>query len=242
MKRLDFLKEKNYPRTLIQYSGIEAFDLKDYDGSLRISNLSHYGDFGLGCFNALDGELIYFESKAYHATSDGHLKPADPKSILSCAYFTKFDSQSSVHLEDLRLSFLFQKIKNSFSHPGQVFSALRIDGFFDMISMRSVPPQKKPYPSIEEVVKGQAIYNYQDVSATIIGFYFPSYFNGLTYPGFHLHFITNDLKHGGHVLDFSLTQGELLVSPLENYLYLLPDYALNLKEQDCTLSCSHRGA
>ncbi|WP_272913366.1 acetolactate decarboxylase [Criblamydia sequanensis] len=225
----------------MQYSGIEAFDLKDYDGSLRISNLSHYGDFGLGSFNALDGELIYFDGNAYHATSDGRLKPADSESLLSCAYFTKFDSKTSVQLEDLRLSFLFQKIKNSFSHPGQIFSALRINGFFNMIRLRSVPPQKKPYPAIEEVVKEQALYIYKNVSATVIGFYFPTYFNGLTYSGFHLHFITNDLKHGGHVLDFELNQGEVFLSPLENYLYLLPDYALNLKEQDCTLSCSHQG-
>lgn len=241
MKRLDFLKEKNYPRTLIQYSGIEAFDLKDYDGSLRISDLSHYGDFGLGCFNALDGELIYFDGNAYHATSDGYLKPADSESLLSCAYFTKFDSQSSAELKNLSFSSLFKELKENFSHPGQVFSALRLNGFFETISLRSVPPQKKPYPAIDEVVKEQALYIYKNVSATVIGFYFPTYFNGLTYPGFHLHFITNDLKHGGHVLDFELNQGEVFLSPLENYLYLLPDYALATKEQDYTLSCSHQG-
>lgn len=213
-------------RTLIQYSGIEAFDLLEYDGSLTVNEILKQADFGLGCFNALDGELILFDGKCFHATADGSLKRAVPKSLISCAYFTQFnpsfqqDISSQLTSEDL-----VSIVKKLHKHLGQPFCALRLDGLFERINVRSVPPQKKPYAAIEEVVKNQAIFTYRHVQATMIGFYFPSYLSGLTYPGFHLHFITEDIKHGGHVLDFTLQEGRLEHSPLEAYSYILPDYA-----------------
>ncbi len=35
---------------------------------------------------------------------------------------------------------------------------------------------------------------------TVIGFRCPNYAVGLNVPGDHLHFITDDRKHGGHIL------------------------------------------
>lgn len=90
--------------------------------------------------------------------------------------------------------------------------------------MRSVPSQTKPYPPISEVVKGQAIYEYPNVTATVVGFYFPSYLSGLTYPGFHLHFVTADAKKGGHVLDFEILDAQISLCPLNTYSFILPDY------------------
>lgn len=105
---------KAAPHTLIQYSGIEAFELREYDGSLSVAKLSSYGDFGLGCFNALDGELIYFNGKSYHAISDGTLKKASDQSLISCAYLTTFVPKISYDLTEIsNISSLNSYIKKS---------------------------------------------------------------------------------------------------------------------------------
>lgn len=214
------------PHCLFQYSGIEAFDLLEYDGSLSIQEIKEYGDFGLGCFNALDGELIAFEDNFFHATADGALKKASPNALVSCVSMTRFIPQIQIsHENPLELSQLTNIVKQHFSHQGQSFYAIQIVGDFDKIFVRSVPPQKKPYPTLEEVVKKQALFEFHDVKATMIGFHFPNYLKGLTFAGFHLHFVTDDLVHGGHVLDFSAKNAEISLCPIESYHHLLPDYA-----------------
>lgn len=50
-----------------------------YDGSTTVSDLLNKGDFGLGTFNQLDGELIAFDSKVYQLRSDGSANPAKPE-------------------------------------------------------------------------------------------------------------------------------------------------------------------
>jgi len=43
-----------------------------------------------------------------------------------------------------------------------------------------------------------------DVTGTIVGFRAPSYAQGMTVAGHHLHFISSEHTQGGHVLDFTL--------------------------------------
>ncbi|PJD97927.1 MAG: acetolactate decarboxylase [Parachlamydia sp.] len=216
------------PHCLFQYSGIEAFDLLEYDGSLSVGQIKQYGDFGLGCFNALDGELIAFDNHFFHATSDGNLKQVLPHSLVSCVYMTHFEPLFQVDQhQKFELADLPSMIKPHLARVGQPFYALRIEALFDKISVRSVPPQKKPYLAIDEVVKQQALFEFENIEAVMIGFHFPEYLKGLTYAGFHLHFVTCDFKHGGHVLEFSAREGTIQIDPIESYYHLLPDYARN---------------
>ena len=48
---------------------------------------------------------------------------------------------------------------------------------------------------------------------TIVGFYFSDASKEINWPGYHLHFIDNDLRHGGHVLSFRLRQGRIEMDP-----------------------------
>jgi acetolactate decarboxylase len=43
--------------TLFQTSTLSALQAGDYDGILTIGALKQHGDFGLGSFNTLDGEM-----------------------------------------------------------------------------------------------------------------------------------------------------------------------------------------
>ena len=85
-----------------------------------------------------------------------------------------------------------------------LFYAVRIDGQFAQVKTRSVPRQEKPYPPLDEVARTQPVFHLKDVRGTLAGFRFPDFARGLNVPGFHLHFLTEDRKAGGHVLDLVL--------------------------------------
>jgi alpha-acetolactate decarboxylase len=49
----------------------------------------------------------------------------------------------------------------------------------------------------------QFVSEYNDISGTVIGFRSPKAFQGLAVAGEHLHFISEDRKAGGHVLEIT---------------------------------------
>ncbi len=56
---------------LYQTSLMSALLSGVYEGSTTIADLLKHGDFGLGTFNELDGELIAFSSQVYQLRADG---------------------------------------------------------------------------------------------------------------------------------------------------------------------------
>ena len=89
--------------------------------------------------------------------------------------------------------------------------AVRVDGFFNALLLRSVPRQRPPYPSLADVVTRQTEWTIPDARGSIVGFRFPDYAQGIDVPGYHLHFISDDRSIGGHLLDATLRDGTLLI-------------------------------
>ena len=56
---------------LFQASTVNALLEGVYDGEMTYEQLKRYGDFGLGTFNGLDGEMIGLEGKFYQIKADG---------------------------------------------------------------------------------------------------------------------------------------------------------------------------
>ena len=56
----------------------------------------------------------------------------------------------------------------------------------------------------------------------MVGFYCPPYIHGLNVPGYHLHFVTEDRKQGGHLLECSLQEGTVQMDPIREFHMLLP--------------------
>lgn len=94
---------------------------------------------------------------------------------------------------------------------------------------RSVPPQQKPYPPLAEVAKTQPVFHLENVRGTLAGFRFPDFARGLNVPGFHLHFLTEDRRAGGHVLDLVLERGELAIDASAQFHLELPTSAAFLQ-------------
>ena len=100
--------------------------------------------------------------------------------------------------------------------------AVRFDGEFELVRARSVPRQHPPYRPLAEVAAEQHVFELRDVSGTIVGFRFPDYASGVELAGYHLHFITDDRRRGGHVLDYSARAGRLRIDPSSDLHVELP--------------------
>lgn len=83
--------------------------------------------------------------------------------------------------------------------PSQnMFYAVKIQGSFDYVQTRSVPKQPN-HIRLAEVAAHQSTFEFYNVEGTLAGFWTPPFMQ-VNVPGYHLHFITQDRKMGGHLL------------------------------------------
>ena len=207
---------------LFQISTIGALLEGVYDGETTYKKLKRHGDFGIGTFNGLDGEMIGLEGKFYQIKTDGIAYLVDDSMKTSFATVTFFESDKSALLEKIENYDQLKKYLDKLLPTKNIFYAIKIEGTFKYIKTRSVPGQSKPYPLLIEVVKNQSIFELHNVKGTIAGFWCPSYVEGVNVPGYHLHFITEDRKAGGHLLECHLQNARVDIDyTSEFYMALL---------------------
>lgn len=188
------------PHVLFQASTIGALLEGAYEGDLSFAELAEQGDLGLGTLNGLDGEMIALDGRFYRADVDGDVTEIEPSARTPFAVVTSFEAAVDERIEEaLEHEQLLARL-DQLTPAGAVCCAIRLDGHFDFVRARSVPRQQPPYRPLTEVVLEQHVFELRDVSGTMLGFRFPAYAEGIEVSGFHLHFIDEDRRRGGHVL------------------------------------------
>lgn len=56
----------------------------------------------------------------------------------------------------------------------------------------------------------------------MIGFLLPQYLGGINAPGIHLHYLSDDQSLAGHVINFQLRNGRVLIDPAKDLEIRLP--------------------
>jgi len=186
---------------LFQVSTMNAIFRGLYDGEMTYGELKQHGDFGIGTFNALDGELFALEGKFYRIKADGIAYPVDDSMQTPFAVVTFFEPDKSVLLDRASDYTQLQQYLDNLLPVRDIFYAIKIEGTFEYIKARNIPGQSKPYPQFSEVVKNQLIFEFHNVQGTMVGFWCPAYLEEINVPGYHFHFITKDKKMGGHLLE-----------------------------------------
>lgn len=185
---------------LVQYSLITALAAGDYDNGLPLRRFLEGGDFGIGTFDRLDGELVLLDGEIYQAMSDGRVRPADLDGGTPFASATFFDEDGRIEkLSAATLEDLDEQLDRKLPRRNSPY-ALRIDGAFRELTLRSVPAQSPPFRPLVEVVKEQTTKEYRDVQGTLVGLRYPKWIGTLNVSGYHWHFLSDDRKTGGHVL------------------------------------------
>jgi len=155
---------------LFQTSTINTLFEGVYDGNMTYNELKKHGDIGIGTFNGLDGEMIGLDGKFYQIKADGMAYPVDDSMRTPFAIVTFFEIDSSVLLDESLNYTQFEQYLDDLLPIEDIIYAFKIDGVFEYIETRSVPKQNEPYPPFDEVVKNQVIFEFHDITGTIVGF------------------------------------------------------------------------
>jgi len=206
--------------TLYQISTSSALVEGVYSGSVRSSVLLEHGDFGLGTFEDLDGEMVILDGEIYQVAEMVSHRSDD--FLVPFAAITRFRSTISfaidnvATLKDLELACDQQRISEN------LFYALRFDGIFETIHARAVHavPQNT---RLLDAAKTQSEFHFKNIEGTLVGFWSPRYSSSFSVPGYHLHFISKDRTKGGHLLDCSARKLKARVQVLSEYDIRLPD-------------------
>lgn len=196
---------------IFQVATLPALAAGQFDGLTPYPRLKALGDFGLGTFDHLDGEMIALDGEFFRVKSDGIAYPVAPTAKAPFADVTFFQPDRTIE-PDVQLTYeqLRDYLSQQLPDPDGYY-AIRIDGVFQDLQVRSVPPQEKPYPTLAEAIEQQVVFNYGPIEGTMVGFYMPASAADVGIPGFHFHFISKDRSRGGHVLDGQLDQVQIAV-------------------------------
>jgi acetolactate decarboxylase len=224
--------------TLFQTSTIDALLDGKYEGDISFSELEWQGDFGLGTFDALDGEMVGLDGVFYQVKAYGRAYGVDKQMKTPFAVVTFFEPKTILPLTSPMDYAALCAYLDRVAGDSTMCYTVRVDGHFRYVKTRSVPRQHKPYPPLAEAVKHQPTFEFHDVRGSLVGFRFPDYVQGLNVSGYHFHFITEDRSAGGHLLECRVAHGELRVDH-ESDLWLelppgvdeaMPDLTASRKE------------
>jgi acetolactate decarboxylase len=194
---------------IYQVSTITALQEGAFKGYLSLKALGKFGNFGIGTYEGLDGEMVELDGIFYQVTADGNVHQSPDSILTPFALITFFEPDTQVTAgEQVNLEGLEVCIDNLLPTKN-IFYAIRIDGVFSFVRVRSVPKQTKPFPRLIDAVKYQSIHERENLRGTIIGYWLPEYMKGISTPGYHLHFLSADKKSGGHLLECRMTGGSI---------------------------------
>lgn len=192
------------PHEVYQTSTIVSLVEGLYDGNVAYRDVMRHGDFGVGTFNALDGEMVAVDGKFFHLRSDGSVSRVSGEEVTPFAAVTRFRPNID-HSETGTLTRQqCEAVVHGLAPSDNLFYALRIDGRFPSISTRTVSRQSKPYPRLADAAAAEPTVTLTDTEGSIVGFHTPDYAQGIGVAGYHLHYLSADHRSGGHVFDFTV--------------------------------------
>lgn len=188
--------------TIYQVSTANALAQGVFEGVVTVGTLEAHGDFGLGTFDGLDGELILIDGKCYRASYAGVITEVDPSAEVPYAVVTRFNADETVGIDGVASLGDLETELDEARTSENLFLAIRSHTRYATLALRAACPAA-PREGLLEATKHQSEFEAEDVMGTIIGFWTPGYADQVAIAGYHFHFISDDHKLGGHVLDLS---------------------------------------
>lgn len=211
-----------------------------FEGTMKVGELLKHGDTGIGTTDALGGEMIILDGVAYLVTSDGKVRTVaeNETTPFSNAHF--YHAKDKFRLQNCKMFDLEKKIASEYDYQN-LFVGIKLTGDFKNVKTRSVKAQAKPYPSLMDVAKDQVVFTEDNSKGTIVGYYSPALFHGMTASGYHLHYLNSALSMGGHILDFEIEDVVVELQPFETVEQHFPIASSDFKQAEFNLKQVHAG-
>lgn len=191
-----------------------------YEARTTMAQLKEKGDFGIGTFNDLDGELVLIDGQVYQLDVAGEAHDVMDEVCTPFASVCFFQGHARDHIGPADHAGFNRLIEANMPSPN-MFYAFRVDAEFGFVRTRSVPRTENHTPLVEAVSRQQER-RFSDISGSLVGFYCPSFIPSVNVPGLHFHFITDDRRAGGHLLECEIRRGRLSVQFFHEIILALP--------------------
>jgi acetolactate decarboxylase len=186
--------------TLFQVSTSAALVEGLYQGAVRVSRLLRHGDFGLGTFIDLDGEMVVLEGVCYRVASDGVVTNVTGDCLIPYAVVTRFSPEFAKPSQQVDSFSELIAICDGLRSSENVFYAFRVEGRFALVKtrvMKAVPHGT----GLKAASSGQEEFVFEYQEGTLVGLWSPGFAGSFSVPGYHFHFLSANRKRGGHVLE-----------------------------------------
>ena len=227
---------------IYQASTLQALALGYTRPVVTVEELLEHGDTGLGTFENVDGEMIVLDGVCYQAKQDGSIVRSEDSAGVpfAVAGFVKdgrsFKIDEKKDLAAIKLE-LTLRIEEDFGLNS--IHIARIDGWFETVHARAGAPYRSQHVSLQDILsKTQKDFSFERLHGTLVCVYYPDYMDGINASGWHMHFVSEDKKHGGHVFEATLSSGECLLQKMDRIEIQLPreaafdTYSLKEASQD----------
>jgi acetolactate decarboxylase len=171
-------------------------------GAVSAHTLLEHGDFGLGTFENLDGEMVIVDGAIYQVRSDGNVQHREDDFQIPFAVVTRFKEEASFATNAIRCLKDLERACDPHRESDNLFYALKVEGVFQEVRARAVS-EIAPGTRLVEAAKQQKEFHFSNIEGTLVCLWSPIYSSSFNIPGYHFHFIAKDRAKGGHVLECS---------------------------------------
>lgn len=191
-----------------------------YAGSVSSSTLLEHGNFGLGTFEALSGEMVVLDGQVYQIAGEVRLRSDD--FLVPFAAVTRFHEDSTFEIGPFASLQELEAACDRQRQSDNLFYALRLDGTFQSLHARAVHPVPNG-TRLLDASKIELEFQFHELEGTLICIWSPRYSSSFSIPGYHFHFISSDRTKGGHVLNCSAQQLRASIQTVSEYIVQLPE-------------------
>ena len=185
--------------TLFQVSTSAALVEGLHQGAVQVSRLLRHGDFGLGTFVDLAGEMVVLDGVCYQVSPSGAVTTVEGERFIPYAVVTRFTPEDSKDYQGIASFGDLVAACDGLRTSDNVFYAFRIDGGFQSVKTRVMKPVQEGV-GLKAAASGQEEFVFEETEGTLVGLWSPGFAKSFSVPGYHFHFLSKDRQRGGHVL------------------------------------------
>ena len=204
-----------------QFAVLDALLVGAYESGISVADARGLGDFGIGCCDHLGGEVIIVDGEVFECTVGEPPDRMRDAQILPFVDVCRLSPGSVTEITGADLPALTAEVEHALVSRN-LFHAVRVDGLFAAVRVRVTPRQEHPFRPLAEVTSGQIETVLSDVRGTLVGFWAPAIYQGITVAGLHVHFLAEDRSVGGHVLDVTVGRAGMRLAAFARFDLRLP--------------------
>ncbi len=202
-----------------------------YDGVATLGEVMGAGDHGLGTVDRLDGELVVVDGEPWRVDAIGRAELMPPDTLTPFVVLTTMESPMRTTVEGLDRDGVMVAIDRLLAdvpaHQRSGVIAVRLEGRFSSVLVRSVPAQSPPYrPYVEVCASDEVRWHHENFEGVFVGFCFPDLGTPDIIGGLHLHGLDDRRSTGGHNHELVVDRAQLSVSLTHEVDVTLPDRSM----------------